>query len=157
MPSHSTGTSRPPGSRLSAKEPVARDKASLDVFWLRDESLEDADSLPPPHVIAAEIVEDLEAALTQFAEIAESLVQAGPQLSAANDCPQVTMAPYLSFGAEARWLGHRQTFPALKLSCADSAPPQRAQKRGPSPLGRRCGPRRFVFCIALSSVLGQLG
>ena len=49
------------------------DKASLDVFWLRDESLEDTDNLPPPAVIAAEIVEDLEAALAQFAEIADSL------------------------------------------------------------------------------------
>jgi type I restriction enzyme M protein len=40
---------------------------------LRDESLEDADNLPPPAVIAAEIAEDLEAALAQFAEIAASL------------------------------------------------------------------------------------
>ena len=55
------------------EELVQRDKASLDIFWLRDESLEDADNLPPPEVIAAEIVEDLEAALAQFAEIAASL------------------------------------------------------------------------------------
>jgi len=54
---------------------VARDKASLDIFWLRDESLEDADNLPAPHIIAAEIVEDLEAALAQFAEIARTLPQ----------------------------------------------------------------------------------
>ena len=40
-------------------ELMARDKASLDIFWLRDESLEDTDNLPPPEVIAAEIVEDL--------------------------------------------------------------------------------------------------
>ncbi len=46
---------------------------SLDIFWLRDESLEDTDNLPPPDVIAAEIVEDLEAALAEFAAIAESL------------------------------------------------------------------------------------
>jgi hypothetical protein len=52
---------------------MARDKASLDIFWLRDESLEDTENLPPPDVIAAEIVEDLEAALAQFAEIAVSL------------------------------------------------------------------------------------
>lgn len=45
---------------------VQRDKCSLDIFWLRDESL--ADNLPPPDVIAAEIVEDLRAALEQFAE-----------------------------------------------------------------------------------------
>lgn len=52
---------------------LSRDKASLDIFWLRDESLEDADNLPEPAVIAAEIAEDLEAALAQFAEIAPSL------------------------------------------------------------------------------------
>ncbi len=60
---------------FSYDELVARDKASLDIFWLRDESLEDTDNLPPPEVIAAEIVEDLEAALAQFAEIAVSLEQ----------------------------------------------------------------------------------
>jgi type I restriction enzyme M protein len=59
--------------RFSYDELMARDKASLDIFWLRDESLEDADNLPPPAVIAAEIAEDLEAALSQFAEIAASL------------------------------------------------------------------------------------
>jgi len=52
---------------------MSRDKASLDIFWLRDESLEDTDNLPPPEVIAAEIVEDLQAALTEFASVAESL------------------------------------------------------------------------------------
>jgi type I restriction enzyme M protein len=48
---------------------MSRDKASLDIFWLRDESLSDLDNLPAPEVIAAEIVEDLEAALEQFREI----------------------------------------------------------------------------------------
>jgi type I restriction enzyme M protein len=55
------------------KELMARDKASLDIFWLRDESLEDTDNLPAPEVIAAEIVEDLQAALDQFSEIASTL------------------------------------------------------------------------------------
>jgi type I restriction enzyme M protein len=50
-----------------------RDKVNLDIFWLKDESLEDSANLPPPDVIAAEIVEDLEAALAQFAEIASDL------------------------------------------------------------------------------------
>ncbi len=59
--------------RFTYDEVVARDKASLDIFWLRDESLEDTENLPPPAVIAAKIVEDLEAALAQFAEIATSL------------------------------------------------------------------------------------
>jgi len=52
---------------------IARDKASLDIFWLRDESLSDSDNLPAPEVIAQEIVEDLEAALEQFREIAMDL------------------------------------------------------------------------------------
>jgi len=50
---------------------IARDKASLDIFWLKDESLEDSDNLPEPGLLAAEIVEDLEAALGQFRKIAE--------------------------------------------------------------------------------------
>ena len=52
---------------------VKRDKANLDIFWLKDESLEDSANLPAPDIIAAEIVEDLEAALEQFAEIATDL------------------------------------------------------------------------------------
>ena len=47
--------------------------ASLDIFWLCDESLEDSDNLPDPDVLAQEIVEDLEAALEQFREIANDL------------------------------------------------------------------------------------
>jgi type I restriction enzyme M protein len=54
-------------------ELINRDKASLDTFWLRDESLEDSDNLPDPNVLAQDIVEDLEAALEQFREIAEDL------------------------------------------------------------------------------------
>ena len=55
------------------EELINRDKASLDIFWLRDESLEESDNLPDPDVIAQEIVEDLEAALEQFREIAADL------------------------------------------------------------------------------------
>jgi type I restriction enzyme M protein len=52
---------------------VKRDKCSLDIFWLKDASLEDSDSLPEPDILAAEITEDLEAALAEFAEIAADL------------------------------------------------------------------------------------
>lgn len=48
------------------EELVKRDKASLDIFWLKDESLEDASNLPAQDVIANEIVEDLQAALDEF-------------------------------------------------------------------------------------------
>jgi type I restriction enzyme M protein len=58
---------------FSHDELAARDKASLDIFWLRDESLEDSGNLSAPELIAAEIVEDLQAALDQFAAIAASL------------------------------------------------------------------------------------
>ena len=56
--------------KFAYAELVARDKASLDIFWLKDDSLADSDNLPPPEVIAQEIVEDLEAALEQFRLIA---------------------------------------------------------------------------------------
>jgi type I restriction enzyme M protein len=55
------------------KDLLKRDKLNLDIFWLKDESLEDSANLPDPDVIAAEIVEDLQAALAQFAEIAADL------------------------------------------------------------------------------------
>ena len=54
-------------------ELLKRDKANLDIFWLKDEALEDSANLPAPEVIAADIVEDLEAALQQFAAIAADL------------------------------------------------------------------------------------
>jgi type I restriction enzyme M protein len=62
--------------RFTYEELLQRDKVSLDITWLRDESLEDVDNLPPPEVIAQEIVEDLEAALAEFSAIAESLAPA---------------------------------------------------------------------------------
>jgi len=55
------------------EELLKRDKVSLDIFWLKDESLEDSANLPDPDVIAAEIAEDLQAALDQFALIAGEL------------------------------------------------------------------------------------
>jgi type I restriction enzyme M protein len=48
---------------------MKRDKVSLDIFWLKDESLEDAENLPDPDVLASEIAENLEAALEQFNSI----------------------------------------------------------------------------------------
>jgi type I restriction enzyme M protein len=59
--------------KFSYDELVAREKASLYIFWLRDESLEDLDNLLDPATLAAEIVEDLEAALAEFSAIAEAL------------------------------------------------------------------------------------
>lgn len=54
-------------------ELIARDKVNLDLTWLRDDSLDDLDSLPAPDVIAREIVEDLTAALAEFEAVAAAL------------------------------------------------------------------------------------
>ncbi len=51
---------------FSYDELMARDKASLDVFWLKDNSLDTLDDLPPPKVLQQEIIEHLEAALEAF-------------------------------------------------------------------------------------------
>jgi len=58
---------------FSYDELMKRDKVSLDIFWLKDESLEDSENLPDPEVLAAEIVENLESALEQFKSIHEEL------------------------------------------------------------------------------------
>jgi hypothetical protein len=50
---------------------LKRDKLLFDIFWLKDESLEDSANLAALDTIAAEIVEDLQAALAQFAAIAQ--------------------------------------------------------------------------------------
>jgi type I restriction enzyme M protein len=54
---------------------IARDKVNLDIFWLRDESLEDSANLPEPDVLAQEIIEDLRAALEEFELIQEDLAE----------------------------------------------------------------------------------
>jgi len=54
-------------------ELIQRDKVSLDIFWLRDESLEDSENLPAPEILAQEIVENLGVALEQFESIVEEL------------------------------------------------------------------------------------
>jgi type I restriction enzyme M protein len=55
------------------KDLIARDKASLDIFWLKDESLDNLDDLPPPDVLQQEIIEHLEAALSAFRDVANGL------------------------------------------------------------------------------------
>ncbi|MFN3167787.1 MAG: N-6 DNA methylase [Phycisphaeraceae bacterium] len=61
--------------RYSYDKIVARDKASLDIFWLRDKSLSDLDNLPDPEELAADIVTNLQAALESFEEIANVFEQ----------------------------------------------------------------------------------
>ena len=67
-------TSRKESERFKSftyEELAKRDKVNLDIFWLKDEALEESANLPAPEVIAADITADLEAALEQFAAIAE--------------------------------------------------------------------------------------
>ncbi|MGB6681292.1 MAG: class I SAM-dependent DNA methyltransferase, partial [Candidatus Bathyarchaeia archaeon] len=59
--------------RFAYDELIQRDKVSLDIFWLKDESLEDMDNLPDPDVLALEIAENLESALDQFRAIYEDI------------------------------------------------------------------------------------
>ena len=63
--------------RFSYDELAQRDKLNLDIFWLKDDSLEDLGSLPEPDVLAAQIVENLEAALAQFRSVSLELVGEG--------------------------------------------------------------------------------
>ena len=58
---------------FSYEQIIARDKTSLDIFWLKDKSLADLDNLPEPDELALEIIENLEAGLNSFKEIAAAL------------------------------------------------------------------------------------
>ncbi len=65
-----------PGGRwrkFSHEELVARDKTSLDLFWLKDDSLTDLDHLPDPKDLGEEIVENLEAGLANFRHVLAAL------------------------------------------------------------------------------------
>jgi type I restriction enzyme M protein len=59
--------------KFSYDELMARDKASLDIFWLKDKSLTDLENLPEPDDLAEEIVESIEAGLASFREVLAGL------------------------------------------------------------------------------------
>ena len=59
--------------RFTYEEIIARDKTSLDITWIKDKSLADLDNLPDPDILAAEIVENLEAGLESFRKIIDTL------------------------------------------------------------------------------------
>ena len=54
-------------------EIMQRDKVNLDIFWIKDKSLEDAENLPEPDELAKDIIDNLEYALDQFEEIYKSV------------------------------------------------------------------------------------
>jgi type I restriction enzyme M protein len=59
--------------KFSYEQIIARDKTSLDIFWLKDKSLADLDNLPEPDDLAAEIIDNVEAGVACFREIAGAL------------------------------------------------------------------------------------
>ena len=59
--------------RFSVDDLLSRDKASLDVFWIKDKSLTDLDNLPEPEELAEEIIEDIEAGLSSFKDVLAAL------------------------------------------------------------------------------------
>ena len=60
-------------------ELAARDKTSLDLFWLKDDSLTDLDNLPEPADLAEEIIENIEAGLSNFRAVAAALIPSTSQ------------------------------------------------------------------------------
>ncbi len=59
--------------KFTYEQIIARDKTSLDIFWLKDKSLADLDNLPEPDELALEIIDNLEAGLNSFRDIAARL------------------------------------------------------------------------------------
>ena len=59
--------------QFSYDDIIARDKTSLDIFWLRDDSLANLDNLPDPDILAEEIIENIEAALEGFKDLQATL------------------------------------------------------------------------------------
>jgi type I restriction enzyme M protein len=58
---------------FSYEEILKRDKTNLDIFWLKDESLDDLDNLPEPEILVTELTEELQSALEQLKEIKEDI------------------------------------------------------------------------------------
>ena len=59
--------------RFTAEEILARDKTSLDIFWIKDKSLADLDNLPAPEELAQDIMENLQSAMDGFSELLTEL------------------------------------------------------------------------------------
>ena len=68
-------------SSYTLEEIQKRDKLSLDLFWIKDQSLTDTDSLPAPDILASEIADELEAAFDLFSKITAKLPKSVAQRS----------------------------------------------------------------------------
>ena len=60
---------------IAVLDPVAFDKASFDIFWLKDDSLDNIDDLPQSDVLQQEIIERLEVALASFRDVVAGLAR----------------------------------------------------------------------------------
>ena len=113
--------------RFAHAELIARDKVNLDIFWLKDDTLDDPDLLPTPDEIAAEIVENLEAALDRFRKVAPSLQPASGLSGFRSDCtarrpPHPSLSPRPG-GRGLRRVGEAQ--PSLTRSWVRGVRPDR--------------------------------
>ena len=70
---HETGSPEGRWRKFGIEQVLARDKTSLDIFWLKDKSLADLDNLPEPDDLAAEIIDNLESGLANFRAVAAAL------------------------------------------------------------------------------------
>ena len=59
--------------RFKVDDIFARDKTSLDIFWIKDKSLADLDNLPDPDVLASDIIDNLQSAIDSFNELIGTL------------------------------------------------------------------------------------
>jgi len=59
--------------KFTYDEIIKRDNTNLDIFWLKDESVEDSANLPEPKVLIEDILENLEYVKSEFEEIYEEL------------------------------------------------------------------------------------
>lgn len=59
--------------KFTYDEIMPRDKTSLDIFWLKDKSLTDLNSLPDPDILVEDIIENLESSLESLREISNNL------------------------------------------------------------------------------------
>lgn len=59
--------------KYSYADILAKDKTSLDIFWLRNDNILDLENLPDPAVLAKEIIDNVDAALESFRDVALKL------------------------------------------------------------------------------------
>jgi type I restriction enzyme M protein len=60
--------------KFTYAEIISRDKANLDIFWLKDDNLVDLDNLPEPDDLLNDIIENIQSALTNFKTIRDSVI-----------------------------------------------------------------------------------